>query len=143
LYYCDDKSDLMTEALLDLARRLKTALDKAIPVGETYPASELLVKTGKLTSGKRLRPFIRIWIEISSAAARQEEPYSRVSRTIAITFLDWIKSRLATADNDAKRKQAAIIFAMIDGHAVLDACAPRKEYQGAFAFLADCLSTTK
>jgi len=117
LYYFADKNEMLTEALGVLAVQMALALDAAVPAGPKRPFAILLGEIRKAMRDNGLRPYMRLWLEIASRAARAEQPYRNVAGIMADGFAGWISSRLeAKAVNEA-----ALLLAAVEGLVVLDA----------------------
>jgi AcrR family transcriptional regulator len=123
LYYFTDKADVILSALSHVVGAMTALLASAIPENANLSPKDLIAKALGVTQGGAMRPYMRLWIEIVAAAARGEQPYKSVSSQIALGFLAWIESRLTGEESDAKRATAAMVFAIIDGIALLDVCA--------------------
>ncbi len=122
LYYFADKTDVLTAALERIALNMAVLLDEALPENATFTAEALLAQATVLTRNDRLRPYMRLGLEISAAAARGEAPYRAVSGQIVRGFMGWIESRLAIEDDTERKRSAAMILVLIDGLALFDAC---------------------
>lgn len=126
LYYFENKTDVLSSALEKLAANILAMLAGAVPEGAKLAPAELIAQTARLTSGKQVKPYMFLWIEVIAAAARDEQPYVQISRQIAAGFLDWIEQRLSGARPESRRATAAMILAVIDGLALLEACTDEK-----------------
>ncbi len=121
LYYFKDKNELLQAAFGVLAGRLMAQLEAAFPEGATAPPAELLARLGEMTRGADLRPAMRLWIELTAAASRGEEPHGSVGAAILDGFLAWIERRLPAELDGDRPAMAAAILAAVDGAAILDA----------------------
>ncbi len=123
LYYFSNKSDIILTVLSRIAADIADQLAQAIPETPTLAPAALIAKAVAVTQSEGMRPFMRLWIEVIAAASRGKQPYSAVAQQIALGFMDWIEARLEGEAGKAKHANAAMIFAMIDGLALLDVCA--------------------
>jgi AcrR family transcriptional regulator len=123
LYYFRDKAEALGAATEQIAARLSETLADAIPANAAMAPGELVGLAAGLTTGERLRPYMRLWIEIVAAAARGEAPFVDLAGRIAEGFLQWIDARLAPVAAADRRAVAAAILAMLDGLALLEVCA--------------------
>jgi AcrR family transcriptional regulator len=94
LYYFADKDDLLTATLARIAARMIAQLDGAIPVGPRRPFAVLLEQVWAAMASKSLRPFMPLWLELASGAARGLQPHRDVAGEIADGFLAWVAIRL-------------------------------------------------
>ena len=120
LYYFEDKADVMTAVMQAIAARFTVQLDQAFPGEEPRVIGKLFKEIADLTSRPDLQPFMRVWIEAITSAARGLEPYLTVSRQIADGFLDWIETRLP--DGATRRADAIMLLTMIEGLSVMLVC---------------------
>lgn len=116
MYYYRDKDDLLTAVLETIATRLLGALDEAVPLGTARPFPILLQEIWAVLGSEEHMPFMRLWLDLTSAAARGEQPHQRVAREIADGYLDWIGSRL-----DTRSGSAAVLMVCIEGMYLLTA----------------------
>ncbi len=121
LYYFDDKNDVMTAVLERLAAQLTVGLAAAIADDKPMPPAVLLRTASALTRQGEVKAFMQLWVEIVAAAARGETPYADIAARIAKGFILWVEARLDIADPERRRSAAAVIIAIIDGMAMLDA----------------------
>ena len=122
LYYFRNKSDVLTTVLMRIAADLAARLDAALPEDEAFAPADMFARAADLTGGRALSPYMRLWMEIAAAAGRDDKLYADAAEAIAAGFLVWIEKRLSTPDAAARKAQAAMIFAMLDGLAILSAC---------------------
>jgi AcrR family transcriptional regulator len=123
LYYFKDKADILASTLSRIALEMTVLLTDAIPENANLPPVDFIAAATAVTQAPVMRPYMRLWIEIIAVAARGEQPYSAVANQVTTGFLGWIETRLAGEASETKRATAAMIFAMIDGLAILDMCA--------------------
>ncbi len=117
LYYFSNKNEVLTLALGLLAADMAAALDHAIPASPKHDFIELRHQIREAVRGSVLRPFMRLWLEIASRAARDEPPYREFAGLMADGFAAWISLRL----QGAHESEAALLLATIDGIVLLDA----------------------
>ena len=117
LYYFADKNEMLTAALGMLALQMASVLDGSVPAAPRRPFAILLADIREAVKSPALRPYMRLWLEIASRAARNEPPYHTIAGIMADGFANWISSRLdPTAPNEA-----ALLLAAVEGLVVLDA----------------------
>lgn len=122
LYYFVDKAEVLAAASARIAMVLAVDLDAAIPANSALTPSQLISAALAVTNGAAMQPFMRLWIELVAAAARGEAPFAAIAQQIAQGFLDWIDARLADDSGPDRAATVAMVFAMIDGLALLRVC---------------------
>jgi AcrR family transcriptional regulator len=126
LYYFRDKADVLASVMQRIAAELAGDLAAAVPAGAGMPAARLIAVAAGLIGQARIRPYMRLWIEVVAAAVRGEAPFAEIAQQIAAGFMHWIESRLdpeEPGDPDARQALAAAVLAVIDGIALLEVCA--------------------
>lgn len=127
LYYFKDKADILTTVLAHIATEMSDLLATAVPESIALAPPELIASLMAATQADRFRPYMRLWIEITAAASRGDQPYAAIAGQIALGFANWIEVRLAGEPTMSRRATATMILAMIDGLAVLDMCGGREQ----------------
>ncbi|MEO1252479.1 MAG: TetR/AcrR family transcriptional regulator [Pseudomonadota bacterium] len=143
LYYFEDKDDVIAAALGKITTDLAAELERITPANETAPAHALFEQAAKLTMGATLAPYMRISVELAAAAARNEEPFATLSAQIAKGFVTWTEQRLSGPSGPQRRALAAMIIAMIDGLAVLQASAGKATAEIAAREMASVLKAVR
>ena len=115
LYYFADKEELVAAALAQLALQLRAALDEEVPEGVRLSVEDLVTRLRKATAGAKVAPYMWVWLELTSFAARGREPFGAVARAICQEFLKWIATRLKPVLAD----EAPLVLCLIDGAAPL------------------------
>lgn len=123
LYYFADKADALSAAMGKIAGDLGARLDSAIPPDAALGPAAFIARATALTTGREVKPYMSLWIEVVAAAARREPPFVEIAQAIAAGFLEWIETRLEDGPKRTRRATAAMILAMIDGLALLEVCA--------------------
>ncbi len=118
LYYFEDKKDLLTGALFEVAQRLQVVLDAGI-TGQ-MPAPRLIPAIRSLLAGPELRPYMQLWLEVAARAARGEEPFRSVSHTLCAGYQAFIAAHL-TGDAMQQAEQSAELLPVVEGWVLLDA----------------------
>lgn len=122
LYYFHDKADVLATTLDLVAMQLAGKLDAAIPEGALAPGA-LISRAAVIVLDAEMRPYMRLWVQVVAAAARQEAPFTRIAEQVVAGFMQWIEARLAPDAATDQPGVAAAILAIIDGVALLDVCA--------------------
>jgi AcrR family transcriptional regulator len=118
-YYFADKDDIVVSALQTVSARLAAVLADALPDGPRRPEHEVLVELAALMRGPTLRPYMRLFLELVTFAARGEEPYRTVAGRIADGFVGLVAAHI-DVPAPAAHSAAARLIAMLDGAVLLD-----------------------
>ena len=119
LYYFADKDDIVVAALGAICLRLGGALEAAMPPSrQAVPL--VLGRLAAIARGPDLRPYMRIWLELATLAARGQEPFLGVAGHIADYFVGWVATRLDVDGDTERHVEAARIVALLDGIVLLD-----------------------
>lgn len=141
LYYFRDKADLLEAVLSAGAGSLGESLDAALPGPGPFAPTELFARLGELAASPQMRPFMRLWSEMSAAAGRGEQPISDIAERIAAGFAAWGEARLAVEDPEERAELAALLLVLIDGGALLEPLAGGNHTRRAQAAIAKLLAT--
>lgn len=115
LYYFRDKADLITAALDVIAAELTTILESR--TGKTpRPLDELRPALIEIILAKDLWPYMRLWLEIASLAAKSDPFYHALGNQIARGFLAWGAAQLESRTPEA---DAAKLLVSIEGALLL------------------------
>lgn len=121
LYYFKDKAEVIERVMAVLSDGFVTELKRLIPDGQRLPPGQLVVIAAGLVQDETAKPHMRLWMETISAAARKEEPFVGIAARTATGLIAVIESRLAIDDPEKRRNVEAMLLAMVDGLAILDA----------------------
>ena len=125
LYYFADKDELLAATLERVALRLTSLLDTAIPAETRLPARELLIVIWRVVGSVELQPYMRLWLELAAASARDLKPHQTIATSIMSGFVAWTSEHLATDQTGERGESAAFLLAMIEGALFLDAVGRR------------------
>ncbi|TPG14701.1 TetR/AcrR family transcriptional regulator [Sphingomonas koreensis] len=121
LYYFTDKEDLLTSVLERIAARLLQQLDRAIPAGSPQPFNTLLDQVWTVLGSDNLKPYMHVWLDLISAAARGIQPHRHVAGMIADGYLAWVASHLASPSDRSPLVSAPLFLAIFEGLYLFDA----------------------
>jgi AcrR family transcriptional regulator len=118
LYYFPTKDALIAATLTHVAQRMAGML--AATVGEVQLAApQLLPLLAEQTLHPRFRPYLALFLEVASRAARGDTLCRTVGAEVAEGFLDWIGGQL-DAPPERLRADALAILTEIEGRVVLE-----------------------
>ena len=142
LYYFADKEEILSATLRRVAERMLVQLDKAIPVGKPRSFRILLKEVGTVMALPSIKPFMNLWLDLASGAARGLQPQHRVAGEIADGFLSWVTSRLKAEARGDQATPAALFMACIEGMYLLEVAGRRSIADAAASELSECLRRT-
>ncbi len=114
LYYFNDKADLIAAALDVIVARL-TAILETRTSKTRRPLDELRPALLDIILADDLWPYLRVWLEIASLAAKGDPFYRATGHQIAHGFLAWGAAQLdsATPGIDAAKLLVALEGAVL------------------------------
>ena len=115
LYYFEDKADLTTAALTFIMANLVAILN-ARTLKTLRPLDELRPALLKIIFADDLWPYLRLWLEIASLAAKGDPFYHATGHQIANGFLAWGAAQL---DSENPETDAAKLLIGIEGAVLL------------------------
>ncbi len=121
LYYFTDKDELLTATLARIATRMIAQLDGKIPVEPRKPFPVLLEQVWAALASESLQPFMHLWLDLASGAARGLQPHRDVAGEIADGFLAWVTIRLQPESDGEPPSLAPLFLVSIEGMYLLKA----------------------
>ena len=121
LYYFADKEELLTATLDRIATRMIAQLDGAIPAEPRKPFPVLLEQVWVAMATEGLQPFMPLWLDLASGAARGLQPHREIAGGIADGFLAWVSARLQPESDGEPSILAPLFLASIEGMYLLKA----------------------
>jgi AcrR family transcriptional regulator len=115
LYYFKDKAELTTAALSLIMTDLVAILD-ACMLKTARPLDELRPALLKTILAEDLWPYLRVWLEIASLAAKGDSFFHAAGHQIASGFLAWGAAQLAS---DTPETDAAKLLVSLEGAVLL------------------------
>ena len=120
LYYFPDKSALLTATLERIAGRMTAMLDAVAPP-HPLPGDALLAAVVPMLLDTAAWPYMRVWLAMASRAAHGDPLCRAVGEQLGRGFLAWTHAHLAAPDEASQAREAARIFAQIEGLVLLKA----------------------
>jgi AcrR family transcriptional regulator len=121
LYYFADKDELLTATLNRVATRMIVQLENAIPSESPKPAAALLEQIVAALTTDSLQPFMHLWLDLVSGAARGLQPHCDVAGQISDRLLAWLTIRLQPEKGGEASSFAPLLHASIAGISLLRA----------------------
>lgn len=120
IYYFGDKAGLVAAILERVAARL-TVMMVAAGAAEPLPFKKCLRRTMDILGDAQFAPFMRLFLQIASEAAQGDAVYTRIGERLGRAYFEWAKAQLASADETAQAREAAILMQRIEGMVFLRA----------------------
>jgi AcrR family transcriptional regulator len=143
LYYFADKTDILSSVISQIASDMSDLLASAIPISPKLNSNDFIARALRVTQGAGMKPYMQLWVEIVASAARGQQPYATLAKHISLGFVEWIESRLESEAGINKHAISAMIFAIIDGVALLDICAGETQAKRAAKAIGQMTFTNK
>lgn len=121
LYYFKTKDEVLEAALRIVAERMAALL--ALVGGgaaERAPPAALLAGLAPMIQAEAVRPYLRLTLQLSAAAASGDALLRRIGGELVDLFVAWVSARLDVPEKE-RRGQALLLLATVDGLALLDA----------------------
>ena len=83
--------------------------------------SQFLPHISTMMKDVRIRPYLKLWLELATFSSREEEPFRSIAQQICDSFLNWVNSVLKMENGDERVSMVALILATIEGFVFLDA----------------------
>jgi AcrR family transcriptional regulator len=114
IYYYQDKAALIAAILDHIAARL-TSLMIAGGAIDPLPFDACLERTMRLLGNAQFDPYMRLFLQIASASAQGDTVYAGIGERLGRGYFEWAKAQLASADEGARCREAAILIQRIEG----------------------------
>lgn len=118
LYYFPTKDALIAATLAHVAARMADLLAAEMAPGR-LPADRLLPLLVERTLQPRFRPYLGLFLEVASRAARGDALCRQVGHDVIEGYVAWIGAQLDAAENE-RRAQSLAILTQIEGRVVLE-----------------------
>ncbi|MEQ1551295.1 TetR/AcrR family transcriptional regulator [Sphingorhabdus sp.] len=114
LYYFSDKSELLAATLQRIAERMTGAMVEQVSP-EPLPIEALQKRLAAMLFDDRFWPYMCVWIELASRAARRDPLYTPIAAAIGQGFLAWGEAQLAAENEEVRTRDAAKLLIAIEG----------------------------
>lgn len=119
LYYFRDKAEIMEATLERIAARLTA--DLSARISAPAPFDEVRARLIAIVLSDEVWPFMRLWLEIAARAGQGDAFYRAVGERLGRGFHMWAAAQLAPASPKTAEAEAARLFTLIEGAALLKA----------------------
>jgi len=117
LYYFEDKNELLTAVLMETGREMELELSGLLGSARLLP-TVALESLWQMVRGEIFANHLRLWLEMSSQAARGDPLFGAIVSGISDGWVRWL-SGILDAPEAAKTSLAALILAAVNGQLVL------------------------
>jgi len=87
-----------------------------------------------LLQSPEILPYTNLWLELTSVAIREGEPYRTVAAQISDAFLNWIKTSLKSDSASDHAASPAFILTFVEGLILLNAVGKADEAKRALGW---------
>lgn len=116
LYHFGSKEALIGELLVYLASAMEQGLSAALPAAPFDTEAALIRQVVALMRGAAFRPYVQIWLDIVSVAARGGQAHGAAAGEIMSIYLDWLAAR-----HPQGHARAAYCLSVIEGVLMMEA----------------------
>jgi AcrR family transcriptional regulator len=120
LYYFTDKAEIVGATLSRIAERMTQILaERAAP--EPLPLDILAKRLTAIVLEEQFWPYMSVWLELASRAARDDQLYAPIASAIGAGFIAWGAAQLASPDENTRAADAARLLIRIEGAVLVKA----------------------
>jgi len=116
IYHFGNKDGLIGALLRYLAAEMAAGLDAILPPLRAKSEADLIADIVSAMRSEPFKPYVRVWLDIVSAAAHRSEAHRGAGHAIIEAYLDWIALR-----HPSGRAGAAMVLAIVEGIMLMDA----------------------
>lgn len=98
-----------------VAARLLSELEEAVSIAPPRPFGILLEQVWAILGSERFKPYMSVWLDLASGAARDLQPHHDVAGAIADGYLSWVACRLEPHRDGEPPFSASLFLAVIQG----------------------------
>ena len=120
LYYFTDKTEIIAATLQRIAERMVILLG-ARTSPEPLPLGELIAHLSLVVLDDQFWPYMCMWLELASRAARGDPLYAPIAVQIGSGFLAWGEAQLSSPDPASRARDAARLLVTIEGMVLVKA----------------------
>ncbi len=118
LYYFRDKAEVIGATLERISLRLIGVMNQRA-ASTPVPLEVLRPKLLAIALDDEFWPYMCLWLEVATMAARNDPFYLEIGERIGRGFHAWIKAQLASASSEENEVESAQLFALIEGSVLL------------------------
>jgi AcrR family transcriptional regulator len=119
VYHFRTKDGLIAELLLFLAEDLAGKLEQGLPAQRAQTCRDCVTDIAALLRRKPYNAYMRLWLDIVSAAGQGSRMHARVGHDMITGYLDWLAKRLPTTTKNPAAT-AGLMMTLIEGMIILD-----------------------
>lgn len=119
IYHFGSKERLIAELLDHITHDILSAMAAALPERPALPEPACLRAMAQLLRTPTFRPYLRVWLDILSAAGRGDPDHAVAAKRLLTGQRDWIIARLPP-ETKAPAARASEMLTLIHGVLVLE-----------------------
>jgi AcrR family transcriptional regulator len=120
LYYFADKAEIISATIARIAERMTVALaERTAP--QPLPLNDLIAHLSAIVLQAEFWPYMCVWVELASRAAREDPLYVHIAAQIGEGFLGWGAMQLDAPDEETRARDAARLLVVIEGMVLVKA----------------------
>jgi AcrR family transcriptional regulator len=120
LYYFSDKGEIIGATLSCIAQRM-TLILAARAAPEPMPLDMVTARLTAIVLEEEFWPYMCVWLELASRAARGDPLYTPIAFAIGAGFLAWGQTQLFSTDEKALAEDAAQLLIRVEGAVMVKA----------------------
>lgn len=114
LYYFKDKAALITAIFQRVAMRL-TIVTMERGSSDPLPYEACLIRTVAILGDAIFDPYLRLFLQMAARAAEGDPLYRSIGEQLGRMYFEWAKSQLASENEEARDREAALMIQRIEG----------------------------
>lgn len=119
IYHFGSKAGLMAALLDHLVTEMLSAMVAALPPTPAPSETACIAQVVALLQTPTFRPYLRVWLDILSGAARGEADFEAAARRLLAGQLGWIAGCLPK-DTPRPRQRAGEMLTLVQGALVME-----------------------
>jgi AcrR family transcriptional regulator len=120
LYYFTDKAEIISATITRIAERMTASL-LARTASQPLPLNDLIAHLSTIVLQAEFWPYMCVWVELASRAARGDPLYVPIAAQIGEGFLGWGAAQLDAPDEETRTHDAARLLVVIEGMVLVKA----------------------
>lgn len=128
LYYFNDKAEIIGATLQRIAERM-TIILAARSAQTPLPLEQLTSQLTAMVLEEQFWPYMCVWLELASRAARGDPLYVPIASAIGAGFLAWGEAQLDSPEPATRAREAASLLIRVEGAVMVKAIGMRRTVQ--------------
>ncbi|MEM7300785.1 MAG: TetR/AcrR family transcriptional regulator [Pseudomonadota bacterium] len=142
IYHFGSKDGLIAALIEHLAGELAMSLTTALPQEPATTVHDCAVEIVSLLRSEPYKAYMRVWLDIVSAAGQGNESHQRAGYLMIEGFLQWLQFRLPP-DTPEPERAAKFVLTLVEGVMIMDSVGQTQTADVAVDALADLSASGK